>query len=146
MPKTYLPIIKTTALLLCLTIIGLLVFLTACKKPGVQADVDSAISQEKYQFIALLNNDGKWTYPQVPGIPDWYFQTTGISIRPTTPEAYKNEAAYMNAHNEALYQTLKTQGKFHVVEENIARVKENLEKYKAASQQQSETNLNGAKN
>lgn len=137
---------KTIIVILGLTVIVSLVFLTACKKQGVQADIDSAISQEKYQFVALLDNDGKWTYPQVPEIPDWYFQTTGISIRPTTPETYKADAAYMTAYNEALYQTLKTEGKFHVIEENIARVKENLEKYKAASRQQSETNLNGTKN
>jgi hypothetical protein len=35
----------------------------------------------------------------------------------------------MKSYNDALYQTLKAQGKFHIIEENIARVKANLDKY-----------------
>jgi hypothetical protein len=34
----------------------------------------------------------------------------------------------MNSYNDALYQTLKAQGKFHIIEENVARVKANLAK------------------
>jgi hypothetical protein len=35
---------------------------------------------------------------------------------------------------------LKAQGKFHIIEENIAKVKANLDKYKAATQAQAATN------
>ena len=52
----------------------------------------------------------------------------------------------MKSYNDALYQTLKAQGKFHVIEENIARVKANLDKYKAATQTQSATNSVAPKN
>ena len=124
---------KITIVLLASTVIASLVFLTACKKKGVQADVDTAIAQEQYQFIALLDDKGKWTYPQVPEIPDWYFQTTGISPRLTKSETFEADLAYMKSYNDALYQTLKAQGKFHVIQENIAKVKANLEKYKAAT-------------
>jgi hypothetical protein len=135
---------KTTIILLAVTVIASLVFLTACKKKGVQADVDAAIAQEQYQFIALLDDKGKWTYPQVPEIPDWYFQTTGISIRQTKPETFDADVAYMKSYNDALYQTLKAQSKFHIIEESIAKVKANLDKYKAA--QQSSTNSAAPKN
>jgi hypothetical protein len=135
---------KITIILLAVTVIASLVFLTACKKKGVQADVDAAIAQEQYQFIALLDDKGKWTYPQVPEIPDWYFQTTGISIRQTKSETFDVDAAYMKSYNDALYQTLKAQSKFHIIEENIAKVKANLDKYKAA--QQSSTNSAAPKN
>ena len=82
------------------------------------------------QFIALLDSDGKWTYPQVAGIPDWYFQTTGIRIRETKPETKEADVDYMRRYNDGLAQTLKAQGKFHLIEENVARVKTNLDKQK----------------
>ncbi len=87
-----------------------------------------------YQFIALLDQEGKWTRPQVPEIPAWYFETTGIRIQPTTPETKDTDLVYMKSYNDALYQTLKAQGKFHIIEENIARVKANLDKYQQSKQ------------
>jgi hypothetical protein len=137
---------KITIILLGILVIASLTFLTSCKKKGVQADVDSAIAQEQYQFIALLDKQGKWTYPQVPEIPDWYFQTTGISMRQTTPETSEADLAYMKNYNDALYQTLKAEGKFHFLEENIAKVKANLDKYKQATQSDSSTNAAAPKN
>ena len=116
--------------LFALIIIASLSFLSACKKQGVQADVDAAISNEQYQFIALLDPQGKWTYPQVPGVPDWYFQTTGIRMQLTKPETSETDLAYMKGYNDALFQKLKAQGKFHFIEENIAKVKANLDKQK----------------
>jgi hypothetical protein len=41
----------------------------------------------------------------------------------------------MKSYNEALYKALKEQGKFHVIEENIVRVRKNLDAY-----EQSKTN------
>ena len=120
--------------------------MTACKKSsGVQANVDAAVAEEQYQFIALLDDKGKWTYPQVAEIPDWYFKTTGISIRTTKPETYEADAAYQKSYNDALYQTLKKQGKFHIIEENVARVKANLDKYKAATEQQTTNSVTAKK-
>jgi hypothetical protein len=56
------------------------------------------------------------------------FETTGIRIRQTTPETREADASYMTSYNDALYRTLKAQGKFHVIEENIATIKANLDK------------------
>lgn len=131
---------KITIILLVTTVIASFVFLTACKKNSVQADVDAAIAQQQYQFIALLDEKGKWTYPQVPEIPDWYFQTTGIIPRMTKSETYDADLAYMKSYNDALYKTLKADGKFNVIEENVAKVKANLDKYKAATNSAAQTN------
>jgi hypothetical protein len=125
---------KITIILLVITTIGVVVFVTACKKRGVQAEVDAAVAQEQYQFIALLDPEGKWTRPEVPGIPAWYFETTGIRVQQTKPETKEADLVYMKSYNDALYQTLKAQGKFHVVEENVARVKTNLENYEKSKQ------------
>jgi hypothetical protein len=119
---------KITIILFAVAVVAFLVFLTACKKRGVQADVDAAVAQEQYQFISLLDPAGKWTYPQVPGIPDWYFQTSGIRVVTTKPETKDADLAYMKSYNDALYQTLKAQGKFHIIEESVAKVKANLDK------------------
>jgi hypothetical protein len=119
---------KLIIILFALAILASIVILTACKKHGVRADVDAAVAQENYQFIALLDPAGKRTYPQVPGIPDWYFHTTGIRPVMTKPESKDADLGYMNSYNEALYQTLKAQNKFHIIEENVARVKANLDK------------------
>lgn len=122
---------KPTIIILAVALVGVAVFLVACKKRGgPQADAEAAVARGEYQFIALLDPDGKWTYPQVAGIPDWYFQTTGIRPQPTKPETMAADAAYMKSYNEALTQALKAQGKFHVIEENVARVKANLDKQK----------------
>ena len=125
---------KITIILFAIIAVGFVVFIVGCKKRGVQADVDAAIAQEQYQFIALLDQEGKWTRPEIPGIPAWYFETTGISIRPTAPETKDADLAYMKSYNDALYQTLKAQGKFHIIEENVARVKANLDKYEQSKQ------------
>lgn len=120
---------KIILILLAVAVVAVIAFLTACKKQGVQADVDAAVAQGQYQFIALLDPAGKWTYPQVPDIPDWYFHTTGIRMVMTKPETEDSDLAYMKSYNDALYQTLKAQGKFKMIEENVARVKANLDKY-----------------
>jgi len=126
---------KITIILLAITAVGFVLFITACKKRGVQADVDAAVAQEQYQFIALLGPDGKWTRPEFPDIPAWYFETTGIRPVMTKPETKYADLAYMKSYNDALYQTLKAQGKFHVIEENIARVKANLDKYEQSKKE-----------
>ncbi|MDB6067885.1 MAG: hypothetical protein JWR26_4093 [Pedosphaera sp.] len=127
---------KITIILLAIGVIACFAFLTACKKRGVQAEVDAAVAQEQYQFIALLDPEGKWTRPVFSDIPAWYFETTGIRIQQMKPETREADLAYMKSYNDALYQTLKAQGKFHVVEENIARVKANLDKYEQSKKSQ----------
>lgn len=121
-------------IILSIVALGSLVFLAGCKKRGPQTDAEDAVARGDYQFIALLDQEGKWTRPQVPEIPAWYFETTGIRIQPTTPETKDTDLVYMKSYNDALYQTLKAQGKFHIIEENIARVKANLDKYQQSKQ------------
>lgn len=98
-------------------------------KRSAKTDAEAAVARGKYQFIALLDLEGQWTRPETPGIPAWYFETTGIRVRQTKPETKEADIAYMKSHNEALTQTLKAQGKFHIIEENVARVKTNLDNY-----------------
>src|SRR6266568_4293331 len=117
---------KPTIILLAVVLGATVAFLVGCKKRGAQADAEAAVARGDFQFIALLDPDGKWTYPQVAGIPDWYFRTTGIRMRQTKPETREADIAYMQSYNDTLTQTLKVQGKFHVIEENVARVKANL--------------------
>jgi hypothetical protein len=114
---------KFTILILFAVVLVIAVLVTACKKRGPEADAAAAIGQGNYQFIALLDSDGNWTYPKVPEIPDWYFQTTGTRMRPTKKETREADADYMTRYNDALYRGLKEQGKFHVIEENIAKIK-----------------------
>jgi hypothetical protein len=121
---------KFTIILLTVAIVATAAFFVGCKKRGAQGDAEAAMARGEYQFIALLDPEGKWTRPEVPGIPAWYFETTGIRIQQTKPETKEADIAYMKSYNDALTQTLKAQGKFHVIEENVARVKANLDKGK----------------
>jgi len=119
---------KLTAILLGIAVIALAAFLVGCKRRGPQAEAEAASRRGDYRFIALIDSQGKWTYPEVPGIPEWYFRTTGISVRQTKPETIEEDIAYMKSYNDALTQALKAEGKFHLVEENVAKVKSNLDK------------------
>ena len=119
---------KPAIIVLLVAVVGIVVFLVGCKGRGPQADAEAAVTRGEYQFIALLDPEGTWTRPEVPGIPAWYFETTGIRIQQTKPETKEADIAYMKSYNDALMQTLKAQGKFHVIEENVARVKANLDK------------------
>jgi hypothetical protein len=121
---------KPAIVILAVALVGVVVFLVACEKRGPQADAEAAVGRGEYQFIALLDPEGKWTRPEVAGIPAWYFETTGIRMQQTKPETMAADAAYMKSYNDALTQALKAQGKFHVIEENVARVKANLDKQK----------------
>jgi len=125
---------KLTILFSAVALIGIVVFLVACMKRGPQADAEAAVARGEYQFIALLDPEGKWTRPEVPGIPAWYFETTGIRVQQTKPETKEADIAYMKSYNEALTQTLKAEGKFQVIEENVARVKTNLDNYEKSKQ------------
>ena len=120
------PTMKLTIILAAVALVVCIVLFAACKKRGPQADAEAAVARGEYQFLALLDPEGKWTRPKVPEIPAWYFETTGIRVRQTTAETQDADVAYMTTYNEALYRGLKAQGKFHVIEENIARVKANL--------------------
>lgn len=121
------PTLKLTILLAAAAVVLCIFLFIACKKHGPQADAVAALARGEYQFVALLDPEGKWTRPEVPEIPAGYFETTGTRVRQTTAETQDADVAYMTTYNEALYRGLKAQGKFHVIEENIARVKANLE-------------------
>ena len=62
---------KLTIILLAVALVATAAFLVGCKKRGAQTDAEAAVARGEFQFIALLDPDGKWTYPQVAGIPDW---------------------------------------------------------------------------
>ena len=119
---------KLTIIVLAIAVVASIVFLIACKKRGPQADAEAAVARGDYQFIALLDPGGKWTRPQVPEIPAWYFENTGTRIRQTKAETREADLAYMTNYNDALYRALKANRKFHIVEENVARAKANLDK------------------
>lgn len=88
----------------------------------------AAVARGDFQFLALVHEDGTKTLPQVPDVPSWYFETTGVNLLNVRPESDAAKLAErMNTYNDALYQALKAQGKFHLIEENIARIKANLD-------------------
>lgn len=118
------------AIILGVPVIAVVIFIaTACRKRGPEADAVAAVGRGEYQFIALLDPEGKWSRPEFSDIPAWYFETTGVRVQTTKPETKEADLAYMKSYNEALYKALKEQGKFHVIEENIARVRKNLDAY-----------------
>jgi hypothetical protein len=110
-------------------IVGAIFIMTACRKRGPEAEATAAVGRGDFQFIAVLDPEGKWTRPQFSDIPAWYFETTGVRVQTTKPETKDTDLAYMKSYNDALYKALKEQGKFHVIEENIARVRKNLDGY-----------------
>jgi hypothetical protein len=116
------------AIILSVPVIAGAIFV-ACRKRGPEADATAAVGRGDYQFIALLDPEGKWSRPEFPDIPAWYFETTGVRVQTTKPETKEADMAYMKSYNDALYKALDVQGKFHVLEENIARVRKNLDAY-----------------
>jgi hypothetical protein len=125
---------KLTVSLIAICVVAA-VLLTACRKRGPEADAAAAIDRGEYQFVALMDPDGKWTRPEFLDIPAWYFETTGIRVQTTKPETKEAHLAYMKSYNDALYKALKDQGKFHVVEESIAKVRKNLDAYEQSKKQ-----------
>ena len=113
-------------------VLACLVLFVAHRRNSPKAHAAAAVADGRYQFIALTDKDGKTTYPQVEGIPDWYFQTTGIMLLSVRPETLEAQTVYMKAYNDALYDELKKQGKFHEIEENIAFVRKNLDNYESS--------------
>ena len=75
-----------------------------------------------------MEADGKISYPQVPGVPGWYFGVRQIRIRTVKPQTKDAELACRKSYNETLYWTLKAQGKFAITDEEIAKVKAFLDK------------------
>ena len=120
---------KLAIILVIFCVIAAAVLLTACRKGGPEGDAAAAVSRGEYQFIALMDPEGKWTRPEFSDIPAWYLETTGIRIQTTKPETKEADLAYMKTYNDALYKGLKDLGKFHVIEENIAKVRKNLDAY-----------------
>lgn len=117
-------------LLVGIVVISCIALLVACRRRNsIQGEAKAAVSEGRYQFIALMDDDGKVTYPRVPEIPEWYFQTTGLMVRTVKPDTLAEETAHIKVYNDALYQELKRQGKFHHIQENMARVRTNLDNY-----------------
>jgi hypothetical protein len=136
---------KLMIVILAAAVVASVPFLAACKPAGsssVQAAVDAAVARGDYQLIGVLvESEGKITYPQVPGVPEWYFSVTGMRVRTVKPEARDAELTYMKSYNDALYTTLKAQGRFPITKEQIAKVKAVLVK----RQTQPNTGANGTR-
>ena len=87
-----------------------------------------SVARGDFRFLALVNSDRTKTLPDVSGIPAWYFEISGtkpLNVPPkvTGPDVLQEIKAY----NDALLGEIKAQGKFHILEEDIARVKAELE-------------------
>jgi flagellar basal body-associated protein FliL len=123
---------KTIAIIAVIAMAGCLLFLLARKKPvgdPMRRLATAAVARGDFQFMALLHEDGTKTLPEVPDIPAWYFETTGVNFLTVRPETQAPELALrMKSYNDALYQELKAQGKLHMIEENITRVKADHDK------------------
>jgi hypothetical protein len=113
--------------IVALLIVGLIVMLRL--GGTVQAAVYVAINRGEYQFIALMEPGGEGLiFPKVEGIPDWYLEVTCFAIQQTTPETREADLEYMQQYNDTMYQTLKDEGKLHLIEEDIEKVGRNLGK------------------
>ena len=86
---------KLTIILLAVALVAT-AFLVGCRKQGAQADAKGAVARGEYQFIALVDPEGKWTRPEVSGIPAWYFETRGIRVQQTKPETREADIIYMS--------------------------------------------------
>lgn len=124
---------KAIVIIAGIVVAGCLVFLLTRKRPAgdsMERLAAAAVARGDFQFMALLHEDGTKTLPEVPDIPAWYFETTGVNLLNVRPETEAPKLLQrMKSYNDALYQALKAQGKFHIIEENIARVRKNLDAY-----------------
>ena len=87
-----------------------------------------AAARGDFRFLALVNDDRTKTLPEVPGIPAWYFETTGTMPLNVPPKVLSPDVLRdIKTYNGALLREIKAQGKFHILEEDIARVRAELE-------------------
>ena len=87
-----------------------------------------AVASGDLRFYALINDDHTKTLPEIPGIPAWYFEATGTKPLHVPPKAMGPDAVrIISTYNEALLREIKAQGKYHILEEDIARVRAELE-------------------
>jgi hypothetical protein len=79
--------------------------------------------------LALVNSDRTVILPEVPGVPAWYFEITGTKRLNIPPKVMGPDVLQeIKVYNDALLREIKAQGKFHILEEDIARVKAELER------------------
>jgi hypothetical protein len=116
--------IYVVAVVVGLLVVGLIVMLRL--GGSVQAEVYAAIDRGEYQFI--VEPGGNLIFPKVEGIPDWYLEVSGYAVQQTTPETRQKDLEYMKKYNDTMYNTLKDEGKLHLIEEQIAIVGKNLGK------------------
>ena len=87
-----------------------------------------AVASGDLRFYALINHDRTKTVIEVPGIPTWYLETTGTKPLSVPPKAMgPNALRIISSYNDALLREIKAQGKYHILEEDIARVRAELE-------------------
>ena len=65
----------------------------AMKIGAKDADAYLALRQGRRQFVALQTPDGQLVYPQVPGIPEWYFSESAMTVRPTSEKTRSASAS-----------------------------------------------------
>lgn len=88
-----------------------------------------SVARGDFRFLALVNSDRTVILPEVPGVPAWYFEITGTKRLNIPPKVMGPDVLQeIKVYNDALLREIKAQGKFHILEEDIARVKAELER------------------
>src|SRR5437762_2701268 len=97
---------KPAIIIIGVAVLGCLVFLLVRKKPGADSMAKlaaAAVARGEFQFLALMHEDGTKTLPEVPGIPTWYFETTGVNFLSVRPETEAPKLTQrMKSYNDAL--------------------------------------------
>jgi hypothetical protein len=87
-----------------------------------------AVARGDLRFVTIISSDGIRTLPQVPGIPAWYFERAGTKGLGVPPKAMTADTLRdLHAYKEALFREIKAQGRMQVLEQDIARVRTEIE-------------------
>jgi len=122
--------VKTPYIITAVAVVGILVFVFTRDPEGshkTERLAAQAAARGEFQFVGIMWEDGKKLPPSIPGVPDWYLQKAGVNY--VQADASTDQAALLRrtkTYNDALYRQLKVQGKFHFLEENIERVRNEL--------------------
>ena len=123
---------KKTIIILAVGIVGALfvyfVLSDRFSRGAASRMAAQAVARGDLRFYAVINHDRTKTVIEVPGIPTWYLETTGTKPLSVPPKAMGPDALrIISNYNDALLREIKAQGKYHILEEDIARVRAELE-------------------
>ncbi len=93
---------------------------------SVDADAYLALRQGRRQFVALQTPDGQLVYPQVPGIPEWYFSESAMTVRPTSEKTRSQDLAYMQRYNDLMYRMIRQDGTLPQLQQEVQQVARKL--------------------